>query len=111
MHLARPLALFLILLLALWFWRARRRRLAALRFPSLALVASLPPGRARPARRGALLLEALVFLCLLLALVGIRLPETNSRAPTEGISIALVLDASASMGNVDFADEGVLKSR
>src|SRR5688572_28347387 len=105
-HLARPLALLLILpaALLLWYWYAGRR--AALQFSSLGLVKTLSSGRATWARRGGLILRGIGLLLLILAMSGPRWPDPGSRVPTEGISIALVVDVSASMANPDFIDQG-----
>src|SRR5205085_8511334 len=81
-------------LLVWWWWRQRR---AALRFPDLRLLAPLPAGRRRWARRGGAALRALAFLCLVAALAGPRWPDIHTRVETERIAILMVLATSGSM--------------
>lgn len=109
--LARPLALLLALPLAWLLWHWHRRRFAALRFSGLALVRGLPHGRTRWARIGPLMLWALGLGLLLLSFAGPRVPDPGSRVPTEGISIALVVDASESMSFKAFSQGGASVTR
>ena len=51
------------------------------------------------------------MLLLVIALAGPRWPDQGSRIPTEGISIAIVLDASHSMAELDFRWGNQLLSR
>jgi Ca-activated chloride channel family protein len=99
---ANPWALGLLPLVpaVLWLWRRRGR--AALRYPDVRVVAGLPRGRAVLARRVGFALRLLTLLALVLALAGPRWPDEGTRIPTEGVSVALVLDVSASMAEKDF---------
>ncbi|MFO0964357.1 MAG: VWA domain-containing protein [Gemmataceae bacterium] len=110
-YLAHPLALLLLLPLAWRLWTWGRRRQGALRYSSLSLVRFLPAGRSRQARRGGLILRGAALFCLVIACAGLRWPDPGSRVPTEGVSIAFVLDASESMRNADFLDDGKVLTR
>ena len=100
--LLHPWALLLLAVLPALAWTWRRRTRSALGFPSVAALALTKTGRARWAERGGTTLRLLGLLLLIIALAGPRWPDEGSRIPTEGISIALVLDASHSMAEEDF---------
>src|SRR3954454_6505226 len=85
---------------AAWAWLRRRR--PALRFGRVGLVANLPPGRSRQARRGVALLRAVGVAALVVALAGPRWPDPGTRLPAEGIAVVMVLDVSGSMAERDF---------
>lgn len=89
-------------LLLCWVWRRRR----GIRFPALALVRALPGGRSRGAWWGGLLLRGLALMLLIVALAGPRSPDLQSRLPTEGIAIEMVVDVSGSMEEDDFERDG-----
>ncbi|MCI0681262.1 MAG: VWA domain-containing protein [Gemmataceae bacterium] len=99
---ANPWALVLLVALPALAWLWRRRTRAALTYPAAAGVLALPKGRSRGAERGGLWLRILGLTALVIALAGPRWPDEGSRIPTEGISIAFVLDASHSMSEADF---------
>lgn len=99
---AHPWALPLLLLVPLLLWRWRRRPRVAWTFSDLRLLPVEGGRRARWAQRGGLLLRGAGLTALVLALTGPRWPDESSRIPTEGITAALVLDVSGSMGEVDF---------
>lgn len=99
---ANPWALLLILALPALVWQWRRRNRASLSFPATAALSSLPTGRARGAERGGLWLRIIGLAALVISLAGPRWPDEGTRIPTEGISIAFVLDASHSMSEADF---------
>lgn len=88
---------FLLLLplpVVLFVWRLRAKR-AAVRYPSLSLLANAPRARV-PRWTG----EGLRFLALtagILALCGPREPDLRTRVPAEGIAIMIALDTSHSM--------------
>ena len=100
--LANPWALSLLLLLPVWTWRWQRRRRSAVAFSCVAGLTDLPSGRSLLATRGGLLLRLGGLALLVVALAGPRWPDEGTRIPTEGISIAFVLDASHSMSEQDF---------
>ena len=108
---ANPWALALLPLAAaaLWYWSRRGR--AALAYPDTRLLGDLPPGRATWARRGGVTLRAAGLVLLVLAISGPRWPDEGTRVPTDAVSIAVVLDVSASMAERDFASGGRTMSR
>ncbi len=99
---ATPACLWLILLVPplLWWWLRRRR--SALRHPAVGALADLPPGRARLARWGPVVLRSLALLLLVAALAGPRWPDWHTRIETEGIAIVMLVDVSGSMAERDF---------
>src|SRR5437764_111130 len=99
---AYPWLLLLLLALPPLFRYWHRHSRGALRYSSVALVAGLPSGRAGWMRHGGLALRALGCVAAVIALAGPRWPDEGTRIPAEGISIAVVLDVSASMGELDF---------
>jgi Ca-activated chloride channel family protein len=90
---------FSVPLLLLWWLRRHR---GALRYPHTGLFADLPPGRNRIARWGGAGMRACGLLLLILALAGPRWPDLRTRVSTEGIAIAMVVDVSGSMAELDF---------
>jgi Ca-activated chloride channel family protein len=102
-YLTYPLALLLLLGVPplLWWWLRPRR--GALRFSDTRLMGELPAGRSRAARLGGVGLRAAGLVLIVIALAGPRWPDSGSRIPAEGIAIAMVLDVSGSMAEVDFA--------
>src|SRR6516165_9064480 len=92
-----------------WLWLRRRR--GALRYPSTAILAELPPGRSRLARWGGAASRALALSLLAVALAGPRWPDLRSRLSTEGIAIAMVVDVSGSMAEPDYEWRGRRISR
>jgi Ca-activated chloride channel family protein len=105
--------LYLLLLLAvpplIWWWLRQGR--GSLRYPSTELLAGLPVGRARRARRVGAALRALGLGLLVVALAGPRWPEVGSRIPTEGIALVMLVDVSGSMAEEDFKWQGKQISR
>jgi Ca-activated chloride channel family protein len=73
-----------------------------MRFSSTMLVTGLPNGRAPWLRYGSLVLRALGLAAAVIALAGPRWPDPGTRIPAEGVSIAVLLDVSRSMAEVDF---------
>jgi Ca-activated chloride channel family protein len=108
---AYPWALLLVALLPLAAWGYGRRSRAALQFSHLAILQRLPAGRSRAAQRGGLWLRLVGLALLVIALSGPRWPDEGSRIPTEGISLAFVLDVSSSMAERDFGWQGELLPR
>lgn len=68
-------------------------------------------GRSLRARWGMVILPSIGLIFLILAVAGPRWPDPGSRLPTEGISIALVVDASFSMTHEDFLADGQVMTR
>lgn len=87
---------------ALWLWRRRRSR-AALRYPGIGLFDGIP--RARLPQVGGEVLRLTAALCAVVALAGPRSPDLRTRVPTEGIAIAVAIDASGSMEEPTFVWE------
>src|SRR5438105_7023205 len=100
---AHPWLLLLWLALPPLVWHWQRRSRGALRYSSVAIVAGLASGRAGWTRQGGAILRTLGCVLAVIALAGPRWPDEGTRIPAEGISIALVLDVSASMAEPDFA--------
>lgn len=101
-HFARPWLLLLLaaMPLVVWLWLHARR--GTIRFSAMMMLAGLPAGRSRAARRGGALLRGLGLVLIVLALAGPRLADWRTRVPTEGIAIELVVDVSGSMAAKDF---------
>lgn len=106
-----PWALVLLLLVpvVLVFWHRCGR--PALRYSQTQAAALTSSGRAYWARRGGWILRGGGLTLLVLAAAGPRWPDPGSRLPTEGISVAMVVDVSSSMAQRDFLWEGKLLSR
>lgn len=98
-------------MLPLLAWRWQRRDRSALAFPSVATLGALPAGRPSVASRGGISMRLVGLFLLIFAFAGPRWPDQGSRLPTEGISIAFVLDASESMTKQDFRWGDQLLSR
>lgn len=110
-HFAHPW--FLLLTLAVpplaWLWWRQRRQ--ALRYPDTTMLAELPSRRSRYARWGGAGFRALALLLVIIALAGPRFADRNTRIPTKGIAIEVVLDVSGSMAERDFLWDGEPISR
>src|SRR5262249_39036089 len=99
---AHPSLLLLLFALPPFLWLWQRSSRGAIRYSSTALVAALPSGRARWITGGGLALRAIGSAAAIVALAQPRWPDEGTRIPAEGISIAVVLDVSASMAEEDF---------
>jgi Ca-activated chloride channel family protein len=97
-----PWALTLLAVLPLLAWRQTRQSNGALEVPDRRIYPPPRGGRLWWARRGGPLLRFAGLALAIVALAGPRWPDPASRIPTEGISIAMVVDVSASMGEEDF---------
>jgi Ca-activated chloride channel homolog len=104
-HFTYPWALLLLLLAPLLAWRYAQSSRGAWRFPDLRLLPMMRSRRARLATWGGLVLRVGILSLAIIALSGPRWPNED-RIPTEGISIAMVVDVSVSMGEEDFAWQG-----
>lgn len=82
-------------------WELVRRR-GALRYPETTILAQLPSHRAQIVRWAGATMRAAALVSLILALAGPRWPDLQTRIPTDGIAIAMVVDVSGSMNEKDF---------
>ncbi|MFI7611607.1 VWA domain-containing protein [Nonomuraea terrae] len=86
------------LILAIRWWALRRRRRAAVRVTSMALVRSALPGRTRWTRK---IPPALLITGLALLAVGAARPQASVPVPQTSATILLALDTSGSMCSTD----------
>jgi len=113
MHFAQPELLALALLVPAWLWLAWRRQAPGeaaawlLRHPQLAPMA----WQATPSARAPLLLQALAFVLLAVALAQPREHGDWITPPPQGRDIALVLDSSLTMSLEDYELQGKPVSR
>src|SRR5262245_17709621 len=105
-----PWFLLLLPLAGLVGWWRWRRKQPALRVSDARLLTSLPPGRAPFVRRLEILGYAAATFCLIIALSGPRWPLPTP-ITTEGIAVALVVDVSGSMYELDFEWDGKPSTR
>lgn len=105
-HFAHPWFLLLLLLIPLIMRRWLRRPRPAMRYPDTHLLAALPAGRSRFIQYATAGARGLALTALVIALAGPRVPDLQTRLPTEGIAIAMLVDVSGSMAEKDFDWEG-----
>ena len=109
---ANPEYLWLLALLPLLLlWRGRRGPVAAIEYPTLAVVRAL--ARRTRSRLGSVL-AGLPLLALALLIVAMARPqrgESNSTVHASGVDIMLLLDVSGSMQSLDFKLENQPASR
>jgi Ca-activated chloride channel family protein len=111
-RLASPWFLLLLALVPLVLpWRGRRRRTAAVRYPTLAALRAVAPGGA--GRRRALLavLRAAALILVAVALARPQAGTASTKIRREGIDIVLAVDVSGSMLAEDFTVGPVRASR
>ncbi|MFI9559064.1 VWA domain-containing protein [Nonomuraea endophytica] len=107
-----PWALLSVLIIPLIFaireWARRRRRRAAVRVTSLALVRSALPGRTRWIRKipPALFISGLALLAL-----GAARPQASVPVPSTSATILLALDTSGSMCSTDVDPNRITAAR
>jgi Ca-activated chloride channel family protein len=92
-------------------WRFLRQSPGVWRYSDRRLLPADVGFRARWAPRGGLALRVVGLTLLVVALSGPRWVDESSRLPTEGISIAMVVDVSVSMSETDFAYEDTRVAR
>ncbi|MEV4577729.1 VWA domain-containing protein [Nonomuraea jabiensis] len=107
-----PWALLSVLIIPLIFairwWAGRRRRRAAVRVTSIALVRSALPGRTRWTRR----IPAALFIAgLALLAVGAARPQASVPVPMRSATILLALDTSGSMCSTDVDPNRITAAR
>ncbi|MGC5009640.1 VWA domain-containing protein [Streptosporangium sp. DT93] len=96
------------LILAVREWSRRRRRRAAVRVTSIALVRVALPGRTRWTRR----IPAALFVAgLALLAVGAARPQASVPVPQTAVTILLALDTSGSMCSTDVAPNRLTAAR
>jgi Ca-activated chloride channel family protein len=103
---SHPWFLLLLLLVPLVLRRWLRRPQPAIRYPDTQVLAVLPSGRSRFVHYASAGARALALVALIVALAGPRWPDLETRLPTEGIAIAMLVDVSGSMAEKDFDWEG-----
>ncbi|MFI6903919.1 VWA domain-containing protein [Nonomuraea sp. NPDC050394] len=107
-----PWALLSVLVIPLIFaireWARRRRRRAAVRVTSLALVRSALPGRTRWIRK---IPPALFISGLALLAVGAARPQASVPVPSTSATILLALDTSGSMCSTDVDPNRITAAR
>lgn len=112
MRLHDPWALALIAVVPLLFWLQRRTpRAAAVRFPTLGLIRTIPYAGARRWRWVLHALRGLALLLLVVALARPQLGKAESKFFGEGIDIVLAVDISGSMLSEDFTLGGQRANR
>lgn len=111
MQLHDPWLLAAWLLLLLLARLTRRQRLATLRYPSLAAVRAVGPGRRTRWQWVLPALRLTAFALVVLALARPQLGKAASQVFTEGIDIMLAVDVSGSMLAEDFTADGQRANR
>ncbi|MEU5861704.1 MULTISPECIES: vWA domain-containing protein [unclassified Nonomuraea] len=101
-------ALVIPLIFAIRWWALRRRRRAAVRVTSIALVRAALPGRTRWTRR---IPVALFVAGLALLAVGAARPQASVPVPTRSTTILLALDTSGSMCSTDVDPNRITAAR
>jgi len=105
-HFTQPWFLLLLLLVPVVMRRWLRRPQPAMRYPDTHLLAALPAGRSQFVHYVSAGARGLALTALVIALAGPRVPDQQTRLPTEGIAIAMLVDVSGSMAEKDFDWEG-----
>lgn len=112
MTLSWPWALLSVMVIPLIFavrwWALRRRRRAAVRVTSIALVRTALPGRTRWTRK---IPPALLVAGLVLLVVGAARPQASVPVPQTSATILLALDTSGSMCSTDVDPNRITAAR
>jgi len=112
MQLHDPWALALLIVIPLLFWLQRRKpREAAVRYPTVGLLRTIPYAGARRWRWVPYALRGLVLALLVGALARPQHGKAESQSTGEGIDIMLAVDISGSMLAEDFTLEGKRANR
>jgi len=112
MRLHDPWALLVVAIIPLLFWWQRRTpRAAAVRYPTLGLIRTIPYVGARRWRWVLHALRGLAVLLLAVALTRPQLGKAESKFYGEGIDIVLAVDVSGSMLSEDFTLNGQRANR
>jgi len=111
MRLAFPYALALLPLVPLVIWLIRRHRVAAFAMPSVLGLDQLPQTWATRAARLLPYVRAIAFALCVIAMARPQWGVEATRIYSEGISIAMVVDISSSMGALDLQVSDELANR
>ncbi len=112
MRLASPWFLLLLVFVPLVFrWGRQRKREAAIRYPSLAVLRSVAPRGAAGRRVWLAIFNAIALACMVVAMARPQLGRAETRIYREGVDIVLALDISSSMLAEDFTVNGERASR
>lgn len=111
MQLHDPWMLLLLLALPLLWRRHARQAPPALRYPAVAAVQAVGPGRRARWRWLLPAVRALALALLVIALARPQLGKAASQIYTEGIDIMLAVDVSGSMLSEDFQVDGQRANR
>ncbi len=106
-----PWALLLFLLMPPLAWTFLKKSRGAWQFSDRRLLPVAVGGRVRLAWWGGIVPRLFGLVLIVIALSGPRWIDETERIPTDGISIAMVLDVSVSMREEDFALENETVSR
>ncbi|MER5626442.1 VWA domain-containing protein [Streptosporangium sp. NPDC002544] len=105
---ALPAVLIIPLIFAIREWARRRRRRAAVRVTSIALVRSALPGRTRWTRK----IPAALFIAgLALLVVGAARPQVSVPVPRTSATILLAFDTSGSMCSTDVDPNRIIAAK
>jgi Ca-activated chloride channel family protein len=111
-RLASPWFLLLLALVPLVLpWRGRKRRSAAVRYPTLAALRAVAPRGAAHRRLVLFALRAVVLALVVLALARPQAGTASTKLRREGIDIVLAVDVSGSMLAEDFTAGTMRASR
>ncbi|MEU0487011.1 VWA domain-containing protein [Streptosporangium sp. NPDC006013] len=105
---ALPAVLIIPLIFAIREWARRRRRRAAVRVTSIALVRSALPGRTRWTRK---IPAALFTAGLALLVVGAARPQVSVPVPQTSATILLAFDTSGSMCSTDVDPNRIIAAK
>jgi Ca-activated chloride channel homolog len=99
---AHPVYLALLPLAIILPWLWHRSPKPSLRFSDLSLFRKIGHRRGPFWEKCRIAIRSLILVSLILAIAGIRIPDSRTRMTIEGIQIILAIDVSGSMGENDF---------